>query len=137
MSEFEPRIVGFLCNWCSYAASDSAGGRKQPYPANFRIVRVMCSGRIDPELVLKAFAEGADAVAILGCHPGDCHYNEGNYKALRRYEGLKRMLDQLGVEKDRLLLEWVSAAEGEKFIEVVRAMCERVKALGPLHAATK
>jgi F420-non-reducing hydrogenase iron-sulfur subunit len=135
MKSFQPRIVGFLCNWCSYAASDAAGGKKQPYPANFRVVRVMCSGRIEPQLVLKAFAEGADGVAILGCHPGDCHYKEGNYNALRRFAALKRMLDQLGIEEGRLILEWVSAAEGDKFIEVVRTLCDKVKALGPLHVA--
>jgi F420-non-reducing hydrogenase iron-sulfur subunit len=135
MKSFQPRMVGFLCNWCSYAASDTAGGKKEAYPAGIRLVRVICSGRIEPQLVLKAFAEGADGVAILGCHPGDCHYQEGNYKALRRYSALKRMLAQLGIEDQRLILEWVSAAEGDKFIQVVRSFHDRLMALGPLHVA--
>lgn len=131
MSTFEPTIIAFLCNWCSYAASDSAGSRKLEHPAGVRIVRVMCSGRIEPELILKAFAEGADGVAVLGCHPGDCHYKEGNYKALRRYHVLKQMLSELSIEPERFRLEWVSAAEADRFAIVIREMYEQVRSLGP------
>ena len=112
---FEPKIVGFLCNWCSYTGADLAGTARMVYAPNVRIIRVMCSGRVDPQFVLKAFNEGADGVLISGCHPGDCHYQEGNYKALRRYKLLTKMLEQFGIEADRFRLEWVSAAEGAKF----------------------
>jgi F420-non-reducing hydrogenase iron-sulfur subunit len=131
-SGFEPRIVGFLCRWCSYNGADLAGTSRMKYPPNMVPIRVMCSGRVDPVFVLKAFADGADGVMILGCHPGDCHYNEGNYKAMRRYPLLKKTIAQFGIEEDRIMLDWVSAAEGEKFARVVREMIERVKALGPL-----
>jgi F420-non-reducing hydrogenase iron-sulfur subunit len=131
-SEFEPRIVGFLCRWCSYNGADLAGTSRMKYPPNMIPIRVMCSGRVEPSFVIKAFAGGADGVMILGCHPGDCHYNEGNYKTMRRYPLLKKTMAQLGIEEDRLMLDWVSAAEGEKFARVVRQMIERVKKLGPL-----
>ena len=131
---FEPKIVGFLCNWCSYTGADLAGTSRMKYPPNLRSIRVMCSGRVDPTFVLKAFAEGADGVLIAGCHPGDCHYIDGNMKTLRRVPLLKRILEQLGVEKDRLRLEWVSASEGERFKEVVEEMTETVRKLGPLSA---
>ena len=116
---FEPKIVGILCNWCSYRGADLAGTSRMKCAPNVRIVRVMCSGRMDPVFVLKAFSEGADGVLILGCHPGDCHYVEGNYKTARRIPLLKKMLDQLGVEEGRVRLDWVSAAEGERFASIV------------------
>jgi len=133
---FEPKILAFLCNWCSYAGADAAGGAHKDVPANIRIVRVMCSGRVDPQFVLKGFREGADGVMILGCHPGDCHYQEGNYKTLRRAKLLERMLGDMGIEAGRFRLDWVSAGEAEKFAQVTREMVEAVRALGPLPATT-
>lgn len=133
MSEnFEPKIVGFLCNWCSYAGADQAGNQHKEVPSNLKIVRVMCSGRVDPQHVIKAFQSGADGVMVLGCHPGDCHYKEGNYKALRRMKLLEKLLHDLGIEKDRFKLDWVSASEGEKFSRVTLEMLEKVRKLGPL-----
>ena len=129
---FEPKIVGFLCNWCSYEGADSAGRARKPYPANLRIIRVMCSGRTDPQFIMEAFKVGADGVLILGCHPGECHYKEGNLQTLKRYTMLKKMLPQLGIEADRLRLDWTSASEGDKFAQVVSGMVEEVKQLGPL-----
>jgi F420-non-reducing hydrogenase iron-sulfur subunit len=129
---FEPKLVGFLCNWCSYTGADLAGTARMTYAPNIRIIRVMCSGRVDPQFVLKAFAEGADGVLISGCHPGDCHYQEGNYKALRRAKLLSKMLEQFGIEKERFRLEWVSAAEGVKFQQVCNEFTEQVRRLGPL-----
>lgn len=128
---FEPRIVGFLCNWCSYAGADLAGTSRIHYPPNLCVIRVMCSARIDPTFVLKALAGGADGVLICGCHPGDCHYSEGNYKAMRRYPLLKQVLAQYGVEEARVRLEWVSASEGQRFADVVTDMTEKIHALGP------
>jgi F420-non-reducing hydrogenase iron-sulfur subunit len=133
---FEPRLVGFLCNWCSYTGADLAGTARMVYAPNIRIIRVMCSGRVDPQFVLKAFAEGADGVLISGCHPGDCHYQEGNYKALRRAKLLSRVLEQFGIEKERFRLEWVSASEGAKFQHVVNEFTEQIKKLGPLSLNT-
>ncbi len=133
MNNFEPRIIGFLCNWCSYEGADSAGRSQKEYPPNLNVVRVMCSGRIDPQFIIGAFKEGADGVMILGCHPGDCHYKEGNYKALRKYALLKKTLTQFGIEENRLKLDWVSAGEGDKFAAIVTEMIEDVKKLGPLH----
>jgi len=132
MDDFEPKIVGFLCNWCSYAGADLAGTSRMKYAPNVRVVRVMCSGRMDPTFVLKAFQRGADGVLVCGCHPGDCHYMEGNYKTARRISLLKRMLAQLGIEDERLRLEWVSASEGERFARIVDDMTKRIKELGPL-----
>ncbi len=130
---YEPKILGFLCNWCAYTGADLAGTARMKYPANIRIIRVMCSGRIDPTFVLKAFEEGADGVLMAGCHPpNDCHYQNGNLKAMRRYPLLKKMLSQLGIEEDRLRLEWISAAEGDKLVRVVNEMVDRLKELGPL-----
>ena len=129
---FEPKIVAFFCNWCTYLAADLAGTSRLRYAPNVRVVRVMCSGRVDPQFVLEAFAQGADGVLIGGCHPGDCHYQEGNYKALRRYHLLRRMLEQMGVEPERFRLEWISASEGERLRAVVNDMVEKVRALGPL-----
>jgi len=128
---FEPKIVGFLCNWCSYAGADLAGVSRIQYPPSLRIVRVMCSGRIDPVFILEAFKSGADGVLVAGCHPGDCHYLSGNYKAERRVLILKRLLEQLGLEPERLRLEWVSAAEGDRFATVVKVMTEEIRNLGP------
>ena len=131
--QFEPKIVGFLCRWCSYTGADLAGTSRIQYPANVAPIRVMCSGRVDPAFVLKALADGADGVLIAGCHPGDCHYQEGNYKALRRYRMLLDLLDQFGIERDRVRLEWVSASEGDLFATVVKELTERVRELGPLN----
>lgn len=129
---FEPKIVGFLCNWCSYCAADKAGRSRRAIPHNLSIVRVMCSGRVDPEFMLAAFREGADGILVLGCHLGDCHYKEGNHKALRRHHLLRRTLADLGVEPERLHLEWVSASEAEKFVKVTNEFVETVRRLGPL-----
>jgi F420-non-reducing hydrogenase iron-sulfur subunit len=134
---FEPRIVGFLCNWCTYAGADLAGTSRMQYPTNMRTIRVMCSGSVDPELVLEAFRDGADAVFIGGCPPGDCHYQSGNYKTLKRVMMLKRLLEQLGIEEERLRLEWISAAEGAKFAQVVREYTEQIRALGPRRAKSE
>ena len=131
MSDFEPKIVSFLCNWCSYTGADLAGTSRMKYAHNIRIIRVMCSGRVDPTFVLKSFREGADGVLICGCHPGDCHYHEGNYKCLRRYEFIKRYLEQMGIDKDRIRLEWISASEGKQFAELADEMTEQIAALGP------
>jgi F420-non-reducing hydrogenase iron-sulfur subunit len=128
---YEPKIVGFLCNWCSYTGADLAGTGRIQYPPNIRIIRVMCSARIDPTFVMRALAQGADGVLICGCHPGDCHYSDGNSKALRRYPLLKRVLQAYGIESERVRLEWVSASEGQRFADVVADMTERLRALGP------
>jgi F420-non-reducing hydrogenase iron-sulfur subunit len=130
--QFEPRIVAFFCNWCTYTASDLAGTARMQYAPNVRVIRIMCSGRLDPQFVLDALRRGADAVLIGGCHPGDCHYLEGNYKCLRRYELLKRMLEQFGIEPERVRLEWISAAEGDRVRDVCNEMVEQVRKLGPL-----
>jgi F420-non-reducing hydrogenase iron-sulfur subunit len=130
--DFEPKIVGFLCNWCAYAGADLAGVSRIQYPPNIRIIRVMCSGRIDPAFILEALKDGADGVLVAGCHlPSDCHYLSGNFKALRRVMLLKKVLKDFGVEPERVRLEWVSASEGDKFAAVVRDMVEQVKKLGP------
>jgi len=128
---FEPRIVGFLCNWCSYTGADLAGTSRIKYKPNVRAIRVMCSARVDPTFIVKAFREGADGVLICGCHPGDCHYSEGNYKTMRRIPLLKRLLAQYGIEEERVRLEWVSASEGKLFAEVVDEHTETVRRLGP------
>ncbi|MCS7096121.1 MAG: hydrogenase iron-sulfur subunit [Nitrososphaerota archaeon] len=130
--EFEPKIVGFLCNWCSYAGADLAGVSRIQYPPNIRVIRVMCSGRIDPVFILEAFKNGADGVLVSGCHlPSDCHYLSGNFKALRRVTLLRRVIKEFGIEPERLRLEWISASEGDKFAAVVRDMVEQIKKLGP------
>ena len=130
---FEPKIVGFLCNWCSYTGADLAGTSRILYPPNIRIIRVMCSARIDPTFVLQALAQGADGVLICGCHPGDCHYINQNYKAMRRFHLMKRVLAQLGIEPGRLKLLWASAAEGAMFAREITQFVEEVRVLGPLH----
>ncbi|MCI0519713.1 MAG: hydrogenase iron-sulfur subunit [Chloroflexi bacterium] len=132
-AQFEPVIIGFTCNWCSYRAADLAGTARMKYPPNIRLIRLMCSGRLDPTFVIKALSNGADGVMITGCHPGECHYIEQNYKALRRFILLKRTLQQMGVEPGRLKLVWASAAEGAKFAAEVATFVEEVRALGPLH----
>ncbi len=131
-NEWKPRIVAFFCNWCTYTAADLAGVSRLKYAPNVRVIRLMCSGRVDPQFVLDALARGADGVLIGGCHPGDCHYVEGNYKMLRRFQLLTRMLQDMGVEAQRVRLEWISAAEGEKVKKVVNEMTEQIRALGPL-----
>ena len=131
-TDFEPVIIGFTCNWCSYRAADVAGTTRLKYAPNVRLIRLMCSGRIDPTFVLKALADGADGVLITGCHPGDCHYLEQNYKAMRRHRLLQRTLAQLGIEPERVHLTWASAAEGAQLAETINAFVEKVRALGPL-----
>jgi F420-non-reducing hydrogenase iron-sulfur subunit len=130
---WEPKIVAFFCNWCTYLAADLAGTSRMKYAPNARVVRVMCSGRIDPQFVMEAFANGADGVLIGGCHFGDCHYQSGNHKALRRFRLLRRVLLAMGIEEERIRLEWISAAEADKLRDVMTEMVEDVKALGPLH----
>jgi len=131
-SKFEPVIVGFTCNWCSYRAADAAGMGRMKYAPNVRLIRLMCSGRMDPQFVLKAIAEGADGVMISGCHPGDCHYIDQNYKTMRRYELLRRTLIQMGLEPGRLNLVWASAAECQILADEITKFVEQVRALGPL-----
>jgi F420-non-reducing hydrogenase iron-sulfur subunit len=128
----QPVIVGFLCNWCSYRAADLAGTSRMGYPATLRDIRIMCTGRLDPAFVIKALREGADGVLVMGCHPGQCHYEEGNYKAMRRMALLRRTLAQLGVHPDRIQLAWASAAQGTHFAETVTQMTEAIAQLGPL-----
>jgi len=130
---FEPLIIGFTCNWCSYRAADLAGTSRIKYPPNVRLIRLMCSGRLDPTFIFKALASGADAVMITGCHPGECHYIEQNYKALRRYLLVRRTLAQLGVEPERVKLVWASAAEGLHLAQEITKFTEEVRALGPLN----
>jgi F420-non-reducing hydrogenase iron-sulfur subunit len=132
-SNFEPKIVGFLCKWCAYTGADLAGTSRIKYPPNVTPIRVMCSGRVDPVLVMKALSSGADGVLIAGCHPGDCHYTSGNVKTIRRFKLLQRMLTQFGIERDRVRLEWVSASEGERYAQVVENMTETLRTLGPLN----
>lgn len=130
--DFEPRIVAFFCTWCTYTAADLAGTARMTYAPNARVVRVMCSGRVDPQFILSAFREGADGVLIGGCHPGDCHYQEGNYKMLRRFLLLKRMIRSLGIEEERLRLEWISASEGDRVQHAINDMSAKLRLLGPL-----
>jgi F420-non-reducing hydrogenase iron-sulfur subunit len=130
---FEPVIIGFTCNWCSYRAADLAGTARVKYPPNVRLIRLMCSGRLDPTFVLKALASGADGVLITGCHPGECHYLEQNYKALRRYLLLRRVAQQMGIEPERVKLVWASAAEGVKLAQEITTLVDEIRALGPLN----
>lgn len=131
--KFEPTIIGFTCNWCSYRAADLAGTARIKYPPNVRLVRLMCSGRLDPTFVFKALSSGADGVIITGCHPGECHYLEQNYKALRRFQLMRRTLVGLGLEPGRVKLVWASAAEGVRFASEINTFVEEIRALGPLH----
>ncbi|HYB67670.1 MAG TPA: hydrogenase iron-sulfur subunit [Candidatus Acidoferrales bacterium] len=132
-TRFEPKIVGFLCRWCAYTGADLAGLSRINYPPNVTPIRVNCSGRIDPTLVLKALAAGADGVLIAGCHPGDCHYINGNVKTIRRFKLLRNLLDEFGIEKERVRLEWVSASEGGRYASIVESMTEEIRTLGPLN----
>ena len=129
--EFEPNILGFLCNWCSYAGADLAGTSRMRYPTNLKSIRVMCSGRVDPAFVLEALKRGVDGVLIAGCHPGDCHYQSGNYKTNRRIKLLKKLLEELGIDPKRVRFEYVSASEGQKFATVVTEFVAEMKKLGP------
>ncbi len=129
--EYEPLIISFNCNWCAYAGSDLAGSGRKQYPTNVRIIRTMCSGMVHPSLVINALTKGADGVMICGCHPGDCHYKEGNLKAMQKAEAIKLMLEDFGIEQERFRLEWISASEADKFIAVVNDMVEKLKKLGP------
>jgi coenzyme F420-reducing hydrogenase delta subunit len=133
---WQPKIQGIVCNWCSYAGADLAGGGRIQYPPDIRIVRVMCTGRLDSLFVLKAFADGADGVLVAGCHPGDCHYIEGNYKTIRRMVLFKKMLAEYGIEPERFRLEWVSASEGDRWAQVVNGIINDVRKLGPAHYRT-
>ena len=128
---FQPRIVAYVCNWCTYAGADLAGTSRLRYPPNVRIIKLPCTGRIDPLFILKAFEGGADAVLVSGCHPGDCHYQEGNYKARRRIAILEETLKAMGFEGDRVMLRWISASEGGLFAETIRDFTEKVRAKGP------
>ena len=130
--KFEPNIIGFLCNWCSYAGADLAGTSRIQYPPNLKVIRVMCSGRVNPIFVINALQQGADGVLIGGCHPGDCHYERGNYLARRRMAVLKNLLEYIGIDPRRVRMTWVSAAEGNKFAEVVKEVTEDIRKLGPI-----
>jgi F420-non-reducing hydrogenase iron-sulfur subunit len=129
--EFEPNIIGFLCNWCSYAGADLAGTSRMKYPPNIKSIRVMCSGRVDPVFILEALKKGADGVLVAGCHPGDCHYQSGNYKANRRIKLLKKLLDEMAVDPRRVRFEYVSASEGQKFATIVTEFVDELKKMGP------
>lgn len=129
--DFEPKIIGFLCNWCSYTGADLAGTSRLQYPPNIRVIKVMCSGRVNPQFILKAFQEGADGVLVSGCHPGDCHYLEGNYHARRKLPLLKDLMEFMGVDPERFQMSWVSASEGPKFAEVVTRFTGKIKEMGP------
>ncbi len=130
--DFEPKIIAFLCNWCSYAGADLAGVSREQYPPNILNIKVMCSSRVSPEHVFESFKDGADGVLIAGCHPGDCHYIDGNYKTIRKNELIHKMLDDMGINPKRLRLDWISSAEGGKFARVMREMTEEIKEIGPL-----
>ncbi len=129
--DFEPNIIGFLCNWCSYAGADLAGTSRIKYPPNIKSIRVMCSGRVDPVFILEALKKGADGVLVAGCHPGDCHYQSGNYKTNRRIKLLKKLLDELAIDASRIRFEYVSASEGQKFAQIVTEFVDDLKKLGP------
>jgi len=131
VKDFEPNIIGFLCNWCSYAGADLAGTSRIKYPPNIKSIRVMCSGRVDPIFILEALKKGADGVLVAGCHPGDCHYQSGNYKTNRRIKLLKKLLDEMGIENNRVRFEYISASEGQKFAAVVTDFVDELKQIGP------
>ncbi len=128
---FEPKIVGFLCYWCSYTAADLAGVSRMKYPPNLRVIRVMCSSRVDPVFIIKALLDGADGVLVAGCHPGDCHYQKGNYYARRKVALTKKILESLGLEPERVKLSWIAASEGPKFVQVAKEFTEEIRKLGP------
>lgn len=131
-NNYEPKIIGYLCNWCSYAGADGAGLARIPYPPNVKIIRVPCSGRVSPEMVLRTFMQGADGVMVLGCHIGDCHYGNGNHRTAKRFPIYKEFMDYLGIEKERLWVQWVSASEGPIFAEVVSEFTDRLRAMPPM-----
>lgn len=132
MENFEPNIIGFVCNWCTYAGADLAGSSRYSYPPNVKLIRLMCSGRVDPEFILETFARGADGVFVGGCHiPTDCHYQQGNFKALKRVTMLKKLISELGIEPERLEIFWISASEGKRFSEVMTSFTEKIRELGP------
>ncbi len=137
MSEFEPTIVAFFCNWCTYTAADLAGTSRLSYPHNIKSIRVMCTGMVDPQYVIKAFLEGADGVLISGCHPGDCHYISGNYVARRRFAILKPLLEFIGIEPERVQFSWISAGEGERFAQVMTKVTNDIKKIGPAKRLVK
>lgn len=137
MRDFEPTIIAFVCNWCTYTAADLAGTSRLIYPANVRLVRVMCTGMVDPKYIIKSFLEGADAVLVSGCHPGDCHYINGNFKARRRIKLLKEILPQFGFENKRLKLTWIGASDGIQFAETITRMVSDIKSLGPNQVKTE
>ncbi len=128
---FEPKVIAFLCNWCAYAGADLAGTSRMQYPTNIRTIRIMCTGRMSPVFILKAFAEGADGVLVAGCHPGDCHYVSGNYGAEKRVKLVSDLLPELGIENERLMLRWISASEGQIFADTIKQFTENLKKLGP------
>jgi len=134
---FEPKLVGFLCRWCTYTGADLAGISRIKYPPNLTPIKVMCSGRVDPTFIVQAFADGADGVLIGGCHPGDCHYDVGNYRTMRRYPMLLKLLEQFGIDRDRVWLRWISASEGNLFADTIRDFTARIKELGPLNWSTR
>ena len=136
MGDFEPTIIAFVCNWCTYTAADLAGTARLGYPPNVRLIRVMCTGMVDPKYVIKAFLGGADAVLVSGCNPGDCHYINGNFKARRRIKLLKEILPQFGFENERLRLTWIGASDGVLFAEIMTEMATQIKGLGPSEAKT-
>ncbi len=132
MKNFEPNIIGFVCNWCTYAGADLAGSSRYSYPPNIKMIRLMCSGRVDPAFILETFARGADGVFVGGCHiPTDCHYQQGNFKALKRVTMLKKLISEMGIEPERLEIFWISASEGKRFSEVMTSFTERIRELGP------
>ncbi len=135
--KWEPKIAAFVCNWCTYTGADLAGTSRMKYPANAKMIRVMCSGSIDPVFIIKAFERGADGVLVSGCHPNDCHYNAGNFHARRRWDFFHELLDFIGIEKDRLQFSWISASEGKKFADVIEKVTKDIKALGPFTAYKK
>ncbi|MBP7820234.1 MAG: hydrogenase iron-sulfur subunit [Candidatus Methanofastidiosum sp.] len=132
MSKFEPNIIGFVCNWCTYAGADLAGSSRYSYPPNIKLIRLMCSGRVDPAFILETFARGADGVFVGGCHiPTDCHYQQGNFKALKRVTMLKKLISEMGIEPERLEIFWISASEGKRFSEVMTSFTDKIRELGP------
>jgi len=137
MEEFEPKIIAFVCNWCTYTAADLAGTSRRKYPANVRMIRVMCTGMVDPKYILKAFLQGADAVLVSGCHPGDCHYINGNYKARRRIKLLHQILPQFGIARQRLRLTWIGASDGIQFAQTINTMVNEIRKAGPAQADLK
>ena len=132
MSKFEPNIVAFLCNWCSYAGADLTGTTRTHYPPNVKVIRVMCTGRVNPLFVVQALSQGADGVLISGCHPGECHYLKGNYLARRRFLLMRNLLEFIGINPQRIRMSWVSASEGKKFADVITEVTQEIKKLGPL-----